>query len=254
MFNSYQALQSFLEKTEHSFTAEVLTAFLDIMHVWFFCKYFSPLNLLLEEEAVVSMPEADTKVSIEGLSNLLLSSIQDPEASEHVSQSLADYESVHELSKRFELAMNNNNLPGIDNCRENLQYLVGVLQTLDASSQALGTRFFDEETPANAVEVQGGDVDTEALVTGIKDILPHLGSYFIQRLLECSGYNAERAVQMVLEGNLPSELSQLDFSLESAPTPRVAQAKENSTPDLLEQKPQKPNDFLDVYNEFAQVS
>ncbi|KAH9253154.1 hypothetical protein BASA81_008836 [Batrachochytrium salamandrivorans] len=63
-------------------------------------------------------------------------------------------------------------------------------------------------------EQEGGGDEEEDLVSQLKDIYPHLGRYFCQRLLEHCNFSLEQCVQRVMEGDLPTELLLLDFSAE----------------------------------------
>lgn len=70
-----------------------------------------------------------------------------------------------------------------------------------------------------------------SLISAVKDLLPHLGSGFIEACLDAFGDDVERVVHHVLEGNLPDSLKNLDQSFEGRPAPSPKQeenAKEKS--------------------------
>ncbi|XP_075980422.1 activating signal cointegrator 1 complex subunit 2 [Anticarsia gemmatalis] len=67
----------------------------------------------------------------------------------------------------------------------------------------------DTEIPDNVRE--------ESLISEVKDILPHLGDGFILKCLQHYGFNAERVINSILEGNLAEPLRGIDQSLPIIP-------------------------------------
>ncbi|XP_053611011.1 activating signal cointegrator 1 complex subunit 2 isoform X2 [Plodia interpunctella] len=61
------------------------------------------------------------------------------------------------------------------------------------------------------------DVREESLISEVKDILPHLGDGFILKCLKHYGFNAERVINSILEGNLAEPLQGLDQSMPIIP-------------------------------------
>ncbi|KAK7467743.1 hypothetical protein BaRGS_00037018 [Batillaria attramentaria] len=69
-----------------------------------------------------------------------------------------------------------------------------------------------EPEGASARTVSG--VELDSLICAVQDLLPHLGTGFIQRALEEFDFNPEKVVSAVLEDKLPQTLQGLDFSEE----------------------------------------
>ena len=254
MLDIYRGLKELLGDLEWRFEPEGLTAMLDLLHVAFLSNYFIPANTLLPDEEHLRNPGSRVSSNpVQELTDLLLRAIQDPETGEEVVLDLSEYESLFNLSKRVELALASN-AEELDGYTEKVQYLIGILQISESPSANLGARFTSATAWVESSLPAEGKV-TEELVQSIKDILPHLGSYFITKLLEHTEYSAEGAVQMVLENRLPESLAQLDFALERPPMPSDSTAGSTSAPgnSSLEQKPQSLSSSIHMFNEFSQV-
>ncbi|CAH2043198.1 unnamed protein product, partial [Iphiclides podalirius] len=66
-------------------------------------------------------------------------------------------------------------------------------------------------------------VKEESLISEVKDILPHLGDGFILKCLQHYGFNSERVINSLLEGNLAEPLRGVDQTLPIIPEDRVDQ-------------------------------
>lgn len=88
-----------------------------------------------------------------------------------------------------------------------------LLVKMDHDEQLIFYREDDDEEDGGA---EGDEGREEDLVSQLKDVYPHLGRYFCQRLLEHCNFSLEQCVQRVMEGDLPTELLLLDFSAEDA--------------------------------------
>lgn len=89
--------------------------------------------------------------------------------------------------------------------------------SLDVDVQAIFYREKQQNDLGYGEEEEEEEQDSDMLVNQIRDIYPHLGRYFCQRLLEICGSSVEQCVQRVMEGDLPSELLTVDFSAEQGP-------------------------------------
>ena len=56
-------------------------------------------------------------------------------------------------------------------------------------------------------------VEVTSLVTGVRDLLPHLGEGYVERVLVEFGFKVDETINALLEGNLPKHLQDLDPSL-----------------------------------------
>ena len=70
---------------------------------------------------------------------------------------------------------------------------------------------------------QPSNVELVSLVSGVRDLLPHLGEGFVERVLLEFDYKVDLAVNALLEDSLPSHLRSLDQAMprqaEKAPSP-----------------------------------
>ena len=80
-----------------------------------------------------------------------------------------------------------------------------------------------ETLGACAVTSQPSSVELVSLVSGVRDLLPHLGEGFVERVLLEFDYKVDLAVNALLEDSLPSHLRSLDQAMprqaEKAPSP-----------------------------------
>ncbi|CAB3230207.1 unnamed protein product [Arctia plantaginis] len=83
-----------------------------------------------------------------------------------------------------------------------------------------GSHIEPEATPTRDTEIPD-NVREESLISEVKDILPHLGDGFILKCLQHYGFNAERVINSILEGNLAEPLTGLDQSLPLIPEDRL---------------------------------
>ena len=112
-----------------------------------------------------------------------------------------------------------------------------------------------EEEPPNMSE---DNLDDNSDVDALKDIYPHLGRYFCEKLLQACNWNLTQAVSCIMEGNLPSEVADLDFSAEEAPVRSVrlegniVSNIEKSTNELLNESLDKDlkSKLLAIYDEY----
>ena len=57
------------------------------------------------------------------------------------------------------------------------------------------------------------DVELSSMISHVKDLLPDCGEGFILLCLQSLNYDVEKTINVILENNLPSELSNLDRKL-----------------------------------------
>ncbi|XP_077298373.1 activating signal cointegrator 1 complex subunit 2 isoform X2 [Arctopsyche grandis] len=62
------------------------------------------------------------------------------------------------------------------------------------------------------------EAKTQSLISEVRDILPDLGDGYILKCLEHYGFNAERVINCILEGNLDESLTKLDPQLPIIPS------------------------------------
>ncbi len=93
------------------------------------------------------------------------------------------------------------------------------------SSLASGSQHDLEMLGACASVPRPSAVEVSSLVTGVRDLLPHLGEGYVERVLVEFGFKVDETINALLEGNLPKHLQDLDPSLakeipkEPAPEP-----------------------------------
>ena len=84
----------------------------------------------------------------------------------------------------------------------------------------------EEMLGACSLAGQPSSVELVSLVSGVRDLLPHLGEGFVERVLLEFNYKADLAINALLEDNLPSHLRSLDQAMprqeEKPPSPPPA--------------------------------
>ena len=81
------------------------------------------------------------------------------------------------------------------------------------SSLASGSQHDLEMLGACASVPRPSAVEVSSLVTGVRDLLPHLGEGYVERVLVEFGFKVDETINALLEGNLPKHLQDLDPSL-----------------------------------------
>jgi len=81
------------------------------------------------------------------------------------------------------------------------------------SKEAQSTTVRKEVFGACAVRSEPSSVELESLVSSVRDLLPHLGQGFVERVLLEFDYKVDLAINALLEDNLPPHLSSLDQSM-----------------------------------------
>ena len=83
-----------------------------------------------------------------------------------------------------------------------------------ASSLASGSQHDNLEMLGACASVpRPSAVEVNSLVTGVRDLLPHLGEGYVERVLVEFGFKVDETINALLEGNLPKHLQDLDPSL-----------------------------------------
>ncbi|XP_076438370.1 activating signal cointegrator 1 complex subunit 2-like isoform X2 [Babylonia areolata] len=120
---------------------------------------------------------------------------------------------------------------------------VAPLHAIGAASES---SVADRVRGAEAPVVTG--VELDSLICAVKDLLPHLGSGFIQMALEALGYNVETVVSAILEDNLPESLRSVDFALDSVGRPVPEEALSEQALLVETRRNIYDNDEFDVFN------
>jgi len=126
-------------------------------------------------------------------------------------------------------------------------------QNPDASLAEAGRGFDDSderiefEAPdedACLSDVAGANLDS--MVSAVRDLLPELGSGFVELCLEEFGYDVEKVVNALLENKLPTNLHGVDWSLENAHD-TSAGVNDNSASLLSQRRNVYDGDEFDVF-------
>ena len=91
-------------------------------------------------------------------------------------------------------------------------------------------------------EQEDEDSPPSGPVDQLKEIAPHLGRYFCERLLEACNWDLNRAISSVMEGTLPEQVLHIDFSAEEEeakpqpPVPIAPKRDDRSADDILKDR------------------
>ena len=140
---------------------------------------------------------------------------------------LTDYNELFSIRAEFELFEKENIL--VDSVRK--AYILDMFNSTQSSSfMASNDIQKPEVAPASSLasgsqhdnlEMLGAcasvprpsAVEVSSLVTGVRDLLPHLGEGYVERVLVEFGFKVDETINALLEGNLPKHLQDLDPSL-----------------------------------------
>ncbi|GBG34524.1 Activating signal cointegrator 1 complex subunit 2 [Hondaea fermentalgiana] len=230
---------------------QIRRGWLALLHAVLWHRFWRPLNIILpsdthgddqDDDASSTLP-FHTDERIEALLEVLLAVInpnaeqrsgdeddEDDDSAEDPSQSagICDYDAAYDLQRRLDyladevFAMNH---------KERIEYTASIIADLvDVSSSGaerdrtsqLDSLRLDNSTAFSAKESarkaqKEAQKENAAKIQKVKDVLPDLGSFFIDQLLRAKGGKAEAAIQAMLEGDLPPQVATLDTTLEHAP-------------------------------------
>ena len=122
------------------------------------------------------------------------------------------------------------------------------------ASLAEGGRSFDDFDERNEFEAPDEDAclsdvagaNLDSMVSAVRDLLPELGSGFVELCLEEFGYDVEKVVNALLENKLPTNLQGVDWSLENAHD-TSAGVNDNSSSLLSQRRNVYDGDEFDVF-------
>ena len=139
---------------------------------------------------------------------------------------LTDYNELFSIRAEFELFEKENIL--VDSVRK--AYILDMFNSTQSSSFMAGNSIQKSEpVPSSsqsgshhddpemlgacAAVARPSAVEVSSLVTGVRDLLPHLGEGYVECVLVEFGFKVDETINALLEGNLPKHLQDLDPSL-----------------------------------------
>ena len=162
---------------------------------------------------------------------------------------LLDYNALYPVREELELLASQ----GAELDQTRAQYLLDSFSTTTISSFTPTEAPAPASAPAPLQEPQGaaaaappapGQAEMDSLVSSVRDLLPHLGEGFVERVLAEYRYQPDAAINALLEESLPSHLASLDRGL--ARQQRPASPAQPSQPALA--VPPEP-EYRSVYDE-----
>jgi len=127
-------------------------------------------------------------------------------------------------------------------CQKSDASLAEAGRNFDYSDEQIEFEAPDED--ACLSDVAGANL--VSMVSAVRDLLPELGSGFVELCLEEFGYDVEKVIHALLENNLPANLHGVDQSLENAHN-TSAGVNDNSSSLLSQRRNVYDGDEFDVF-------
>lgn len=236
---------------------DIRRGWLGLVHMVCWQRFWGPLNIVIPADQFDNAnPELPTRtdVRIEELLDIFLAvvngddeddgnkySYDDDEDGEFSPRTvcLADYDRTYELQRRLEYLADEVYAMEF---KERIEYTAAILIDLEPSTQSHSAQAgLGELRLSNASAITAKDIERakkeqarkdaevlQAKIKQLKDVMPELGSFFIEQLLQAKGGNVEASIQAVLEGNLPPQVASLETHLERAPLRAVDRGPQTS--------------------------
>ena len=140
---------------------------------------------------------------------------------------LIDYNELFSIRAEFDMFEKENIL--VDSVRK--AYILDMFNSTQSASFLAANHFQKPEEASSSSQASGSHqnnpellgacasvsrpsaVEVTSLVTGVRDLLPHLGEGYVERVLVEFGFKVDETINALLEGNLPKHLQDLDPSL-----------------------------------------
>mmetsp|Transcript_33284 Transcript_33284/g.53660 ORF Transcript_33284/g.53660 Transcript_33284/m.53660 type:complete len:636 (-) Transcript_33284:1147-3054(-) len=190
----------------HRVSKQIRQGMLCLIHLSLFHYYWQPLEMFLGPDENTHDGDA-AAVSKSALIENLLESFETV-IQEGEGLGLGDYQHVHRLGDRLELCFN---IPEAMEHADRIQYLIDVSQTLPKTSWETSRPLIESIKLKNPKAAPKKSTNRlRPLVANVKEVLPDLGTFYIEQLLGAVGNSPESAIQRYLEGDVPVSVRHLD--------------------------------------------
>jgi len=205
-----------------------------IIHVVLCDRFWIPLNVfLLDEEQVGSDGLGNPQGRIEELLDFMIR-LQKVDDEGRLGSSIGDYEHRFKLSERLDALAD---MQIAIESSEGLRYAASAAQSfpksIDSEHSAV-RKSTASSGSSKRIKKKKEKEEIREKIRSVKEILPDLGSYFVEQLLYAVGGDVELAVQRVIENNIPEAILHVDRDMETVPLKPVEKDPEDAL-ELLDQ-------------------
>jgi len=209
-------------------SVHIRAGLLALVHASVSATLLGPLGLCREgEESWEVAPSSD-------LVENLLSMIETCAQGSMDGVCLADYNKAYDLVGRLKEVLE---LPCASEHSDRTQYAIQVIQSIPCSRWEDGAtgQWTGLVNPKDAPREKSANEKMREKVVQVKEVLPELGTYFVEQLLHAVRGDPARAIQHMLEGSIPESVALLDQSLEKAQYVQIGRKAEDDKANVLDE-------------------
>ena len=136
---------------------------------------------------------------------------------------LTDYNNLYSIREEFELfeaqqaevdVVRKHYILDMFNSSQTTSFMINSTVGAPVDQEEVRSKCETEEVRgAGAVPTQPSSVQLESLISSVRDLLPHLGEGFVERVLLEFDHKVDLAINALLEDSLPAHLRSLDQSM-----------------------------------------